>query len=106
MLVLRDWDANDRAPCPAVLVEKVVGGKLHAPGLALRIAVRSLEAWLLADHEACASYFGIRPPRSPDELPDAKRFLVDACRRARKRRIREGVVPHAASLASALRTRL
>jgi len=94
ILALRDWDVSDASPCASALIEKVAGGRVVAPRLLLRIAVRSLEAWLLADHEACWKFFGIPAPRDPDTLPDAKDHLVNACRETRKRRIRDGIVPH------------
>lgn len=69
ILVLRDWDEDDQVPCAPTLVEKVLGGHARATGLCVRIAIRSIEAWMLADREAAAEFFGIRVPRgSPKRL--------------------------------------
>lgn len=61
----------------------------------LRFAVTEAESWLLADAEALANFFEVseaRIPRQPDELPDAKRAMVELARRSRKRPIRQEVV--------------
>jgi hypothetical protein len=97
ILVLRDWDRRDQVACASALVRKLLGGSSKAPGLALRVPVRSVEAWLLAD-EAAQTYFGLSSiPARPDDLDDPKGHLVDLCRRSRQRAIREGMVPTARS---------
>ncbi len=67
-----------------------------APLMHLRIAVRAVEAWLLADREAAADYLGVplaRLPLDPELLDDPKQELVNLARRSRRREIREGLVP-------------
>jgi hypothetical protein len=44
-LVIRDLDRD--APCPAALTTRLCPSR--APGLCLRIAVRTVESWFLAD---------------------------------------------------------
>lgn len=71
-----------------------------APFMCFRVAVRSVEAWLLADQERIASFLGIhqaRIPRDPDAEDNPKRLLVDIASHSRHRRIREGMVPRPAS---------
>lgn len=71
-----------------------------APRLCLRVAVRAVESWLLADHEALAGFLRIaatRVPREPERLMDPKRVLVDLARKSRLRAIREDMVPRAGS---------
>lgn len=71
-----------------------------APLMCLRIAVRAMESWLLADDERFSEWFRVarsRVPRDPDSLPDPKRALVDLCRRSRSGAIREDVVPREGS---------
>ncbi|MFB7471223.1 hypothetical protein [Kitasatospora sp. NPDC056184] len=61
-----------------------------------RVAVTELEAWLLADRQAIASFLGVAEstiPRNPDFLTDPKQDLINLARRSRKRDIREGLVP-------------
>src|SRR5579883_841622 len=51
--VLRDL--NGDAPCAGVLKQRLLPAS--AAGMCLRIPVRSVEAWLLADRERVAAYF-------------------------------------------------
>jgi hypothetical protein len=66
MLVLRDLDAE---PCVAMLVERLVTAR--TPTFCLRIAIRTAEAWLLADREGMAGALGIAASRLPCD-PDAE----------------------------------
>ena len=64
--------------------------------LCFRVAVRSIESWLLADSERLASFLGIARryiPREPDAVPDAKRALIEAAARSRRKTIRDALVP-------------
>lgn len=61
----------------------------------LRLAVPEAESWLLADNEALANYLEISPariPRTPDEIADPKRNLLNLARRSKNRVIRQEVV--------------
>lgn len=65
-----------------------------------RLAVRAVEAWLLADAERLADFLSIRParvPQLPDALDDPKKALVGLARRSRSSAIREDVVPRPGS---------
>lgn len=71
-----------------------------APTLCLRVAVRAVEAWLLADAERLAGWFRVSPgriPPDPEALPDPKRAFVDLCRRSRSSRIKAAMVPRPGS---------
>lgn len=66
------------------------------PYMCCRLAVRSVEAWLLADGERLARFLDIpasRIPPNPETLLDPKQTLVDLARRSRQREIREDMVP-------------
>jgi hypothetical protein len=66
----------------------------------LRLAVRAVEAWLLADRERIAQFLGTRPnsvPANPDELENPKRELITLALGSRKRAIREELVPREGS---------
>jgi hypothetical protein len=89
-LVLTDLDTE---PCEVNLVR----AWLPAPSekMRLRVAVREIEAWLLADAERIASLLGIsvgRVPRNPDTVGDPKAGLVQLARSGR-RSVREALVP-------------
>jgi len=81
-LVLRDLDHDDRGICLPDFLQTLAKGPL-APRLALRFAVRAVEAWLLADAQAFSGFFRVasrRIPAEPDLLDHPKRAVVDACR--------------------------
>ena len=62
----------------------------------LRVVVRELESWLLADGEGVARFLGISValiPRSPEELVDPKRMLINLARRSRRKALRDAIVP-------------
>jgi hypothetical protein len=64
--------------------------------LCLRVAVREVEAWLLADSDRFASYFAVsrnRVPKQPESLDDPKAALIEAARRSSRREVREDLVP-------------
>jgi hypothetical protein len=92
ILVLRDLDAD--APCggglAAALWRDTVGQAPH-PGLLLRVAVRSVEAWLLADTVGIARATACDAARlidDPDGLQDPKAALVALLRSAPARGLR------------------
>jgi hypothetical protein len=65
-------------------------------GMLLRIPVREVEAWLLADAEHLAAYFNISAsifPDRPDNENDPKQTLMNLARRSRKTDLREDIVP-------------
>jgi len=98
-LVLRDMDRD--ADCPSTLVRQL----LPTPSqfMCLRIAVRSMEAWLLADREKISDYLGVsiaRIPLDPESLLNPKTELVEIAKHARRREIREDIVPASQSIAS------
>jgi hypothetical protein len=65
-----------------------------------RVAVREVEAWLLADRASMALFLKVPLaliPRDPDGLDDPKLRLVDLARRSRQRDIRVDLVPREGS---------
>jgi hypothetical protein len=66
----------------------------------LRIAVRAIEAWLLADRDRIAAMLGVSSQRistDPDSLDDPKRHLVDLARNSNRAEVRASIVPRAGS---------
>jgi hypothetical protein len=71
-----------------------------APHMCLRVAVRAIEAWVLADRERIANWLGVpaaRIPENPDRLDDPKRRLIDLARSSRRRALRDDLVPREGS---------
>jgi hypothetical protein len=91
----------DRYPCPHALIEEWLPEPKH-PNLLLRVAVREVESWLLADRINLARYLSISPnrvPVDPDSLIDAKASLVDLAGRSRSKDVRAGIAPKRGSTA-------
>jgi hypothetical protein len=71
-----------------------------ASHMCFRIAVREVEAWLLADSERLARFLGIkrsRVPKDPERLHDAKGTMIDIARGSRRHRIVKDMVPRSGS---------
>jgi hypothetical protein len=67
-----------------------------APLMHFRLAVRSIESWLLADRERIAEFLDIDPsliPLMPEDERTPKRKLVDLARRSRNSGIRKDLAP-------------
>lgn len=91
-VVLVDLDRDYECPPPAL------AQWLPAPArkMCFRIAVRSAEAWLMADRARFAKFLGV--PQSsvavyPEQLDDPKGAVVELARASSKASIREGMVP-------------
>ena len=85
----------DEAACAPSLIKDWLPGSKHS-NLIFRIAIREVEAWILAHKDAFASFLGIKKeliPRDADSIPDPKQFLVNLARRSRYRQLREAIVP-------------
>lgn len=97
-LVLVDLDQTECAP---VLIREWLGvTKLHH-NLLFRVAVRSVEAWLLAHREAFARFAQIPVgdvPYHVETVPDPKKCLIGLVSRSRSRKLREDIVPPPNSL--------
>lgn len=95
-LVLIDLDHD--AECAAAARRQWLASP--SQGMCLRIAVREVESWLLADSESIARFLGVprsRIPLDAEALDDPKQTLVDLARHSRRREIREAMVPRQAS---------
>jgi len=95
-VVLLDLD-DDPECAPAA-----VAGWLPDPAkhMSLRVAVREIEAWLLADRSAFARFLGLKPedvPADPETLDDPKGTVVALARRSKRRAVRTDIVPRPGS---------
>ncbi len=94
--VLRDLDSDTE--CAPDLIRKLLPSP--APRMYFRIAVREVEAWLLADREKFAKFFGVderKIPANLDSLPDPKGTVVGLCGSSSHAKIRKGMVPEEGS---------
>jgi len=89
----------DRAPeCAPLLIRQ------HLPhpgaGMKFRVAVRAVEAWLLADRDTLAEFLAVpqnRLPFQPEAEPDPKAALVSLARQSKRRDVRDDMVPRPGS---------
>ena len=98
-LVLTDLDTYKCAP---LLIEKWLPSHKHQ-NLIFRIAVRGVEAWLLAHRQAIADFLGInvrKIPEYPDNIENPKQFLINLARKSRKRRLKDAIIPRPGSTAT------
>lgn len=92
-LVLVDLD---RAECAPALVGHWLGEIPRHPNLLFRVAVREVEAWLLAHASAFARFAGIREsliPRDVEAILNPKQCLIELVSRSRSRELRRDIVP-------------
>jgi hypothetical protein len=95
-LVLVDLD-NDAECAPPLCTEWVADPALY---LCFRIAVREVEAWLMADEATLASFLSVsrnKIPNDPEQVIDPKREMVNLARRSRRQAIRKDMVPREGS---------
>ena len=91
-MVVRDLDQD--ATCAAELRKSLLPNPV--PGMFFRIAVRAVEAWLLADRDRASSYFQIpknKIPLDPETLQDPKRDLVQLVKKHARNPMKKDMVP-------------
>jgi hypothetical protein len=91
-------DLDNDCECPG----ECVAQWLPEPSgsMVFRIAVRAIEAWLLADRERISQFLSVpaaRVPTQPDVLANPKETLVNLARHSRARSIRTALVPREGS---------
>lgn len=92
-LVLTDLD---RAECPLIIINTWFQTKSKHSNLLFRIAVREVEAWLMADREAFAKFLGISIdliPTDIDNIADPKTNLINLVKKSKKRQLKDSIVP-------------
>lgn len=97
-LVLVDLDKDKDKDCAPALRDDWL--RHPAPGLCFRIAVREVEAWLMADAETLAPYLSVSANRiseNPESLEKPKDEMVNLARRSRRPAIKRDMVPREGS---------
>lgn len=95
-VILMDLDQD--AECAPLLLRECLPDPSQY--MHFRIAVRAIEAWLLADNESLASFLSVavsRIPLNPEALDDPKQTIVELANYSRRREIREDMVPRPGS---------
>lgn len=91
-IILTDLDEEE---CPPVLLRKWLKGNKHSH-LILRVAVKEVEAWLLASRSRFAKFLGVSEKKIPvqvEEIPNPKEFVIQLARKSRKKSVAEDIVP-------------
>lgn len=91
-------DLDDGADCAPPLRQCWLPSP--ASQMCFRIAVREVEAWVLADRERIANFLAVpvsHIPLLPEREGDPKRTMVELARRSRRREVREDMVPRSGS---------
>ncbi len=87
-------DLDTDSQCPSQALSKWLPDP--AIGMRLRIAVRAIESWLLADKENMAQFLGVSSSRLQHNFDldlDPKETLINIARHSRNRSLREDIVP-------------
>jgi hypothetical protein len=90
--LLTDLDA---VACASLLMSTWLPSGLH-PNFMFRVAVREVEAWLLADRTGLSSFLRVPQasfPERPDEIPDPKAKLVALASRSPHSLVKARIVP-------------
>lgn len=91
-LLLTDLDTGNCAPD---IINEWLPKGVH-PNLLFRVAIREVEAWILADCESLSRFLGLRNAFNvddPDLLENPKAYLIDLARHSPRREIRDDIVP-------------
>ena len=92
-VVLTDLDEQE---CPLRLIDDWFGSKPKHHNLIFRVAVREVEAWLLADRRGFARSLGLRyemVPNAVETIEDPKRKLFEVVQQSRLRTVKDDILP-------------
>lgn len=92
-LVLTDLDTR---PCPPDLLNDWLGVTPKPENLLLRVAVREVEAWVLADRSRFARWLGVAEnevPAAPEACRDPKTDLLSLAKKSKNRELKDGLLP-------------
>lgn len=95
-LVVRDLNNDDASSCLPDVIRRLLHDRPLSDHMVLRLAVRAMESWVLADRTGCARFLAVSTgliPQVPDELSDPKAKLIELARRSQRRNVREGLAP-------------
>jgi hypothetical protein len=85
----------DRASCAATLKQDWLNAREQPKGLLFRVAVREVEAWLMADRSAFSRFLGVKESIVPEDvegLSDPKEKILHLAKQA-KPEVKEDLLP-------------
>lgn len=92
----------DMITCPVALIDSWFTGRTLPEKLLFRIAVREIEAWILADKRGFSKFSGIPLEKitdQPESLVDPKQTLLNLVRRFGYKEIKQELLPRRNSTA-------
>lgn len=92
----------DMAGCAPELIQEWLGGAAH-PNFIIRVAVREVEAWLLADANSMAGFLNLNSgdiPANVESVAEAKEEIVRLARLSPNAEIQNNLVPRPGSTAT------
>ncbi len=90
----------DKANCVVEFMQDWRNGLELSERLLFRVAVREVEAWLMADRRAFADWLELSVdiiPIAPECLDDSKRELLNLVKRSKQHELREMILPNGKS---------
>ena len=91
---------DTKLPCPPRVVADWLPDR-H-PRMLLRVVVREIESWLLADRHGISQFLNVSQatiPLEPEQVVDPKREIVNLARKSKSSQIRRDLVPSSESKA-------
>ena len=86
----------DKKECAVSLIEDWFNNTEKEPELIFRVAVKEIDAWILADKKGIAKTLNISPdiiPSEPEKIDNPKELLMQLAKKSKKREIREEFPP-------------
>lgn len=86
----------DKKECAVTLIRDWFGNNQKETNLIFRVAVREIDAWILADKKGIAKALHISPDiilSDPEKIEDPKGFLMQISKKSKNREIREDFSP-------------
>lgn len=91
----------DQVRCAPALIATWIPRNGRPRMFTLRVAVREVESWLLADREGLGKFLHVSPSKisaNPEQIPDPKRYLLNLAKKA-PRSLRNDLLPARGSIA-------
>jgi len=89
------FDQDDR-PCPIQTINDWLQGQNKHHNLVIRVAVKEVEAWLIADRSGLAEFLSV-PKKSitlePELLSDPKAYIVQLAKNSQSSIVRQDIAP-------------
>lgn len=86
----------DKKECAVSLINEWFNNTKKEPELIFRVAIKEIDAWILADRNGIAKALNVSQsniPAEPEKIEDPKAFLMQTAKKSKNREIRENFPP-------------